>query len=242
MKNFVTFVSIFLLFCFIGWIIEVLYRSFKNKRLINPGFMVGCALPIYGVGALVLYLSFKIDFGIKTEIIEVLIKILICSVLLTLVEFIAGYISLKHYHNRLWDYSNRKFNIMGIICPEFSLVWTVLAIVFHLVFFRWLDSFGAYIYNNQVTFLMLGMVMGIFLVDLGYSLKILDKVRKYAKQIEETIDFEGFKASVREKATTGIKKIKSFSIFRIAHRLSAYLDDATHKKAESKDKNENNDK
>lgn len=233
MRHFTNYVSVFLLFSFIGWLIELAYRSIRNKRLINPGFMVGVCLPIYGTGGLILYLIFDTELSfINSDILEITLKVIVSSILLTLIEFISGYISLKYYHNRLWDYSDRKFNIMGIICPQFSLAWAVLVIIFYFTCYPWVGGFASYIYEHEVTFLMLGMTMGIFLVDLGYSLKVMDKLRNYAKQVEKTIDFEAFKVSVRERTQNGLKKIKSFSIFKLAHRISAYLDEQNHRNSE----------
>ena len=46
----------FFFFSISGWIIEVAYRSAKNRHLVNPGFLKGPYLPIYGFGGLLRYL------------------------------------------------------------------------------------------------------------------------------------------------------------------------------------------
>ena len=53
--------------------LEVVYRSIVNKKLINPGFMSGCVLPIYGFGAVILNIVCtvldKINFQYKVLLI-----------------------------------------------------------------------------------------------------------------------------------------------------------------------------
>ena len=46
----------FFFFSISEWIIEVAYRSAKNNHLVNPGFLKGPYLPIYGFGGLLRYL------------------------------------------------------------------------------------------------------------------------------------------------------------------------------------------
>ncbi len=240
MKIFITILSIFLLFSFLGWCLEVIYRSIRNKRFINPGFMVGVTLPIYGAGALILYLIFLIDLKFITGAWEIVLKIIFSSILLTLIEFVAGYVALKVYHNRLWDYSHKKFNIMGLICPEFSFYWTLLTIVFYYLFYPWLGSFGQNVYLNQFLILILGISFGIFLVDLIYSIKLLDKIRSYAIQLQQTVDFENLKRQVREKTNNGLKRIKGLSIFKITYRVSHFIDEESRKIHERLNKNKKN--
>ena len=48
-----TSIYYFLFFSLLGWIIEALYRSAIDRRLINPGFLAGPYLPIYGFGGLI---------------------------------------------------------------------------------------------------------------------------------------------------------------------------------------------
>ena len=41
----------------------------------------------------------------------------------TLIEYFAGLIFIKGMHVKLWDNSDEKFNIQGIICPKFTFFW-----------------------------------------------------------------------------------------------------------------------
>ena len=38
---FLTLILYFFALAFIGWVIEVLYRSYQARRLVNPGFLFG---------------------------------------------------------------------------------------------------------------------------------------------------------------------------------------------------------
>lgn len=41
----------------------------------------------------------------------------------TVLEFITGFVLDKLFGRRWWDYSDKKFNIGGYICPQFTVVW-----------------------------------------------------------------------------------------------------------------------
>lgn len=56
------------------------------------------------------------------------LQMLICAVIVTTVEFVAGVILNIGLGLNMWDYSNLKFNIMGQICPQFFAVWFLLAL------------------------------------------------------------------------------------------------------------------
>lgn len=236
MEKVIALLSIFLLFCVIGWVIEVIYRSSANKHFVNPGFMVGICLPIYGFGGLILYLIFKINMGISSIYLDVFLKVLIAAIILTAIEFIGGFISLKVYHNRLWDYRDKKFNIMGLVCPKFSFYWAILSLAFYLLVYSWLDTFTSYIYSHNFMILLLGLSLGIFLVDLAYSIKLLDKIRAYAIRIQENVVFENLKRQAKEKTALRIEKIRGWAIFKMASRISHYLDEENQKFQEKRNK------
>lgn len=235
MTYIINYLFVFILFCFIGWLLEVAYRSFRHKYFVNPGFLVGCALPIYGTGGICLYAvcSLKLTF-IHNEVLKIIVILLVCTLLMTLIEFLAGLLSLKVYHNRLWDYSDRKFNIMGIICPQFSIVWGICGAIFYFGFMPWLNKACAIINNNIGLVLLLGIFIGVFLVDLGYSMRIMDYVRKYSKRIQEIINYESFKKSIRDKANESKKKIRNISFLKLRHQMIHFLSDEKNSKKENK--------
>ena len=95
-----------------GWVLELFFRRFISKnnperKWINPGFCIGPYLPLYGSGLCILYLMAGIrpyiDFGNK--IIDNAVLLLAMALAMTGIEYIAGIVSLRGFHVRLWDYS-----------------------------------------------------------------------------------------------------------------------------------------
>ena len=61
---------------------------------------------------------------------SLLVKAAVCAVGVTAIEFIFGVVFNIWLKMGVWDYSNVPFNIMGQICPMFSLLWVGVAIAF----------------------------------------------------------------------------------------------------------------
>lgn len=59
-----------------------------------------------------------------------LLKAALIALSITVVEFAFGIVFNVILGMKIWDYSNVPFNIMGQICPSFTLLWGVLAIIF----------------------------------------------------------------------------------------------------------------
>lgn len=98
-----------------GWIMELFFRRFVSmKKWINPGFLNGPYLPMYGCGTVLLFGACFIPLP-RWAIILILTSGLI------LLEYVTGLIFIKGMKIKLWDYSDRRGNIQGIICPLFSL-------------------------------------------------------------------------------------------------------------------------
>ena len=47
----------------LGWLNELIFRRIVHKKWVNPGFLTGPCLPLYGCGLLLLYLISSIDFS-----------------------------------------------------------------------------------------------------------------------------------------------------------------------------------
>lgn len=45
---------VFFIYCFLGWVLENCYVSFRQRMWVNRGFLYGPWLPIYGFGAIII--------------------------------------------------------------------------------------------------------------------------------------------------------------------------------------------
>lgn len=61
---------------------------------------------------------------------RILFKAGVCAVGVTVVEFIFGLIFNVWLKLEIWDYSGIPLNLLGQICPLFSLMWGGIAIAF----------------------------------------------------------------------------------------------------------------
>lgn len=57
------------------------------------------------------------------------VQAIIASVVITVIEFVAGLIINVHFGLDVWDYSDLPFNIMGQICLLFMILWFFLSFV-----------------------------------------------------------------------------------------------------------------
>lgn len=198
---------IFMVFSFLGWVLEVFFRRFvSSKKWINPGFLKGPYLPIYGTGIIVLfaYTTFLLNFKnyFHNDIVFDLVIILGIGILMTLIELIAGIIFICKMKIKLWDYSNRPLNFKGVICLEFSIIWTILGSIFYFFFyhpiFNMVISFITLDWFIMAIFLM-GIFYGVFLIDLIKSLNLGKKISKLAKEYNLVIKYEELKIEIKEK-------------------------------------------
>ena len=71
MNNILILAFLFFAGCLIGWGIEVIFRRFepsnKARKWINPGFLIGPYLPLYGFGLCTLYLLAGLEKFIHTD-------------------------------------------------------------------------------------------------------------------------------------------------------------------------------
>ena len=113
----------FFLYGCIGWCVEVVYAAVKEHKLVNRGFLCGPICPIYGFGMVALVNSFRLLPRHDIQDISAGTVFVVGMVLTTTIELIGGWTLFQIFHIRWWDYSHRRFNLGGYICPLFSLLW-----------------------------------------------------------------------------------------------------------------------
>ena len=124
MNEMVTLCAYFLIYSFIGWLLESTYKSVLQKKIINSGFLHGPICPIYGYGAMIMYLS------LKDVTDNIFILFLFGLIVLSVFEYVVGLFLEIAFKTKYWDYSKRKFNIQGRVCLLNSMYWGILGIVF----------------------------------------------------------------------------------------------------------------
>ena len=212
---FLTVAFLFMVGSMFGWGLELFFRRFistKNpqRKWINPGFLTGPCLPLYGFELLALYVMSLIpyigdDVIRELDFLQVIVQILSMGAMMTLIEFIAGLIFIKGMKIKLWDYSDERFNIGGIICLRFSVIWTLLAAVYYFFVQKYVIKLVIWFDDNIAFTFVVGMFYGILIVDLNYSLNIMGKVRRFAKENDIIIKYEALKQEIRVE-TDALKK------------------------------------
>jgi len=153
----------FIIYSFLGWIIEVIYHLFTQKKFVNRGFLHGPLCPIYGGTAVLVILLVKI-FG------ESFYTIFLVGVSAgSLMELITGYILEILFNTKWWDYSKEKLNFKGYICLRFSLIWGFFALVFILIInpkfskltYWTMNNLGEVFYNILLIALVVDIVLTI---------------------------------------------------------------------------------
>lgn len=244
MNRLLVFAFLFFIGSLIGWILELFFRRFISKnnpgrKWINPGFLSGPWLPIYGFGLWGMYfVSRKIAVHISlNRAADVLLVFFLMAVTMTLIEYLAGLIFIKGLKVKLWDYSDEKLNIQGIICPKFSFFWGLLGCFYYLVINPYVIGWVEWLSYHLTFSFFIGTAFGMFIIDVAYSLQIVAAMKRFATEKEIVIKYEELKDHIRmqreklEERKRFIMAFKSDTPFR--DLLESYLEDMI---AENSDK------
>ena len=203
MSDFLILMFLFFIGCTLGWVMELFFRRFTksntSRKWMNPGFLVGPYLPIYGFGLCSLYLLAGLErFDVfENPVVNKIVLFAMMAVAMTLIEYIAGVIFIKIMKVKLWDYSNEKFNFQGIICLKFSIFWSLLGAVYYFFIHPYILNALEWFSNHLSFSFVLGMFFGVFMIDVVYSFRLLTKIRAFAKEHEILIKYETLKQQIQ---------------------------------------------
>lgn len=197
-------VWIFLVYAFLGWCLEVAFAAVYSRAFVNRGFLNGPVCPIYGCGVLLVVVAL-------TPLQHSFLLLFLGSFVLTsAIEFITGFLLEKLFHNKWWDYSERKFNICGYVCPLFSVLWglgcTLVLKVLHPIIYK-----GICLLPKLPGTIILSVLCIVFAVDLSITvasilkfnerLRLLDEIAGKIKVISDEIGeniYEGVSVAVEK--------------------------------------------
>ncbi len=226
METFITLCLLFILGGSCGWVLELFFRRFVHKKWINPGFLTGPCLPLYGVGVVCLYLICSIDYSfIENDFLRAVFVVAVITAAMTLIEYITGLIFIKGMKVQLWDYSDRIGNIQGIICPLFTFFWGIVGAIYFIFLHPLFVKAVNWISYNEIYSFFIGAYFGVFVVDACYSFNIVTKIRKWAAERDVVVKYEEFKLSIKLKAEEIKQKYNFLFSFKAKKGLSEALND-----------------
>lgn len=213
-----------------GWVMELIFRRFfsrcnPERKWINPGFCTGPYVPLYGFGLCIMFLitsaeSYRL---IEDTFWNKLLLFAFTAVAMTLIEYLAGILSLKVCNVRLWDYSNEWGNIQGIICPKFSVIWALLGAVYAYLIHPHILQALAWLSNNLAFSFFIGLFFGVFLIDAAHSVQLVAKLRKFAADNDVIVRYENLKAHIRSVQDRSAQRHHFFRPFLSERPLSEHL-------------------
>ena len=212
------FVAYFIIYSFVGWVLESVYKSVGQRKLVNSGFLIGPVCPIYGTGAILMILTLS---SFKNNPILLFIS---AFFILSILEYIVGFLLEKIFKTKYWDYSNLKFNIKGRVCLKNSIYWGILGVIFICFINPVVETHIKYIAMPILVYSE--MLIGIWMaVDIVISVNeitsfdsIINKINELGETIKEKIEDEIYVENVIKKLKRQQAKLK-IKLYRRAIRM-----------------------
>lgn len=152
---------LFFLYSFAGWVLETVVATIRQKNFVNRGLINGPVCIIYGFSGVFVTIACRGLDGIWLFLGAVID--------ITVIEWAAGHLIERAYHERWWDYSDQKWNLDGYICLKASLLWGVM-------------GFLAVEWGNAFCVLLFGLlpgVLGKILIWIMAAILFVDNLASY---------------------------------------------------------------
>lgn len=170
------YLGLFFLYAFLGWLLETTVAAVRKKHMVNRGFLNGPLCAIYGITAV-----FMTRYLYELQSSPVFL-FLGCMIIATAAEWIAGHVLERIGHGKWWDYSNKKWNMDGYICLQYSVLWGILGVL-ALKFGNILGLTLLHLAPNGVMHITLWILFGVLVVDAIGSYAVLRHITKKMPRI-----------------------------------------------------------
>ncbi len=189
----------------IGWVYESILETYRQKKLVNRGFLNGPYCPIYGSGAL-------LDVVVLGWIENPVLLFLASAVLTCTLEYITSVILEKIFHIRWWDYNDfkfqlhgkeinmGKFNINGRICLVGAIAFGTLSIVILKVIHPIMEILTNNLSVPLFHYVCIGLLV-LIMIDITFTVSGLVGFNEKLKNLSTSIIqiTNGFKDSLDNK-------------------------------------------
>ncbi|OFI07014.1 hypothetical protein CLOACE_06000 [Clostridium acetireducens DSM 10703] len=220
--NFYNLLFYFIVYSFLGWCLETIYATIKNKNFINRGFLFGPFCPMYGFGAL------SIIIFLKPFRNSILFLFIFSIILTSILEYLTGYILEKFFHTVWWDYSDNFLNIKGRICLSFSLLWGILSVFFIYEIHPFFINLTNFIHKKYIL-ILLNTFLLYFIIDFSMTLIHLSKLSSLIEQLSElSLEFKYRIENIKDNSLEKQKHIES--IYKEIKSRYEFIFNKTYKK------------
>ena len=162
--SFVEWLTLFYIYGFIGWTLEIIIVSFEQKKIVSRGFLRLPILPLYGFGA-------SIIMTVTYPVAENPTLVFICGALAcTLLEYFVGVIMDCIFNVKYWDYSTYEFNFQGKISAVSTLYWGFMSLFMTYQLLDWSHKFIDFL-PDTFMIIFCCVVSVLFVTDVIYSIK-----------------------------------------------------------------------
>ena len=155
---------LFIIYSFLGWGLETVTAALKQKQFVNKGLVNGPFCIIYGFTTCVVTVFFYELHGIWLFMASAIMSVVI--------EWTVGHLIEKLYHEKWWDYSDRKWNLDGYICLSMTTLWGILC----TIAVTWGNRFFSYLYELMPSLageILVWILLGVVGVDILATMIIL---------------------------------------------------------------------
>lgn len=208
---FVKYFSLFIIYSFIGWTMEMVVTAIETKKIVDRGFLIGPYCPIYGWGG-VLMTIFLTRFQ-DNIILLFLMAIAVCGTL----EYLTSYIMEKLFKARWWDYSNKKINLNGRICVDTLIPFGILGTFIICIANPFFIDIISYVPKSLLIIITL-LLFIVFVIDTVVSIIITFNLRGTIKKIalDNTEEItEKVKEVIRERSIIYKRLVKAFPNWKV---------------------------
>ena len=167
---FLEYFLVFLIYSFIGWMMEVILTLIREKRFVDRGFLLGPYCPIYGYGMLL------IIFLLRNYTDNFLVLFILSMVICLVLEYFTSYFMEVIFNARWWDYSNKKYNINGRICLEYGVLFGIGGcLIMYIVHPFIMNVIGKL---SNVLLIIVGMsLLTLYVIDCVVSFNTIFKIK-----------------------------------------------------------------
>ena len=188
-----------------GWVLELFFRRFfsganPERKWLNPGFLFGPCVPLYGFGTVVLFILSEFESQIFGQ-----------------------------FGGSWWYYLVMFFGMaLALICPLFTFFWGVLAALYYFLLYPPLRRLVVWFVAHPLFSFIVGICFGIFLIDFAVSLHLGTALRKRAVEFDKSVESIDLQAIQRRLQKRG-GFFRFTSIKPLTERIDAF-DEFLHRK------------